>query len=202
MNYLLLRAANGKKTERTPVWLMRQAGRVLPEYRKLRLKAKSFKNLVQTPELSAEATLQPISAFAVDAAIIFSDILVVPEEMGLPYTMIEEKGPVLEKTIKNKKDINRIKIIDEEGISYVNTAISIVKNELNNRIPLIGFSGAPWTLFAYMIEGEGSKIFSNAKKFLYTQPALAHDLLDKISKSVINYLVAQVKHGAGIVQLF
>lgn len=199
---LLLRTISGKKTERTPVWLMRQAGRVLPEYRKLREKIKSFKELVMNPELSAEATLQPISALGVDAAIIFSDIMVVSEEMGMSYTMIENKGPILEKVIRSKADIEKLKPISTHGITYVNDAIRIVKKELNSTVPLIGFSGAPWTLFAYMIEGQGSKTFSNAKKFLYTQPTLSHFLLRKITKSITHYLTAQVKNGADLVQIF
>ena len=201
-NDLLLRAARGEKTERTPVWLMRQAGRVLPEYRKVREKAKDFISFVKNPELAAEVTIQPVDILGVDAAIIFSDILVIPEAMGLPYKMIEAKGPLFEKTVQTKKDIKQLRIAEGEDLNYVTDAIRIVKKELNGRVPLIGFCGAPWTILAYMIEGSGSKTFSKAKKFLYTESVLAHSLLEKITKSSINYLKAQIKEGADIIQIF
>ncbi len=201
-NDLLLRAARGEKTERTPVWLMRQAGRVLPEYRKVREKAKDFISFVKTPDLAAEVTIQPVDILGVDAAIIFSDILVVPEAMGLPYKMIEAKGPLFEKTINTKKDIDRLRIAEGGDLNYVTDAIKIVKRDLNGKVPLIGFCGAPWTIFAYMIEGSGSKTFSKAKKFLYTESALSHSLLEKITKSSINYLKAQINAGADIIQIF
>ena len=184
-NDLLLRAAKGEIVERTPVWLMRQAGRILPEYRQVRAKAKDFVSFVKNPELAAEVTIQPVDILGVDAAIIFSDILVIPEAMGLPYKMIEAKGPYFEKTVKVQKDIEELHIAKDHDLSYVTDAIRLVKNELNGKVPLIGFAGAPWTLFAYMIEGSGSKTFSQAKKMLYTNPLLSHSLLEKIARLII-----------------
>lgn len=201
-NDLILRAARGEKVERTPVWLMRQAGRVLPEYREVRAKMGGFKELVETPEFACEVTIQPVDILGVDAAIIFSDILVIPEAMGLPYEMIEAKGPRFDKTITSKKDIDNLKVANGDDLHYVIEAIKLTKKELNGRVPLIGFAGAPWTILAYMIEGSGSKTFSKAKKFLYTQPLLAHTLLEKITQSTINYLNAQVTAGADMIQLF
>ncbi|REJ81418.1 MAG: uroporphyrinogen decarboxylase [Bacteroidetes bacterium] len=201
-NDLLLRAARGEKTERTPVWLMRQAGRVLPEYREVRRQANGFKNLVETPELAAEVTIQPVDILGVDAAIIFSDILVIPEAMGLPYQMVESTGPWFENTVQTSSDIDKLKVAGADDLKYVTEAIRITKKELNGRVPLIGFAGAPWTILSYMIEGKGSKTFSKAKKFLYTEPALSHKLLDKITKSTVEYLKAQIKAGADIVQIF
>jgi len=201
-NDLLLRAAKGQEVERAPVWLMRQAGRVLPEYRATRARAKNFVEFVKTPELAAEVTIQPVDILGVDAAIIFSDILVIPEAMGLPYQMIEAKGPWFENTVKNKADVDRLKIAEAGDLDYVMQALSLTKKGLDNRVPLIGFAGAPWTLFAYMIEGSGSKTFSKAKQFLYTQPEAAHALLEKITQSTINYLKGQVAAGADLLQLF
>ena len=201
-NDLVLRAARGEKTERTPVWLMRQAGRVLPEYRKVRKKAGGFKTMVKTPALASEVTMQPVDILGVDAAIIFSDILVIPEAMGLNYEVVESKGPWFEKTIQTEQDIDKLKIADGNDLQYVLDALSMTKKALNGRVPLIGFAGAPWTILSYMIEGRGSKTFSAAKKFLYTEPALAHRLLEKISLSTINYLRAQMDAGADMVQLF
>ncbi len=201
-NDLILRAARGEKVERTPVWLMRQAGRVLPEYRAVRAKMGGFKELVETPEFACEVTIQPVDILGVDAAIIFSDILVIPEAMGLPYQMIEAKGPWFEKTIQTADDIHQLRIAQPEDLHYVMDALKLTKKTLDGRVPLIGFAGAPWTLFAYMIEGSGSKTFSKAKKFLYTQPQLAHQLLQKITDSTINYLKGQIVAGADMLQLF
>ncbi|MEO8086387.1 MAG: uroporphyrinogen decarboxylase [Bacteroidota bacterium] len=201
-NDLILRTIRGEKTERTPVWLMRQAGRVLPEYRKVRERAGGFKRMVKTPDLAAEVTIQPVDILGVDAAIIFSDILVIPEAMGLNYEVIESKGPWFEETIKSEKDIKALKIAEGNDLRYVLDAIALTKKELNGKVPLIGFAGAPWTIFSYMIEGRGSKTFSNAKKFLYTQPKLAHQLLEKITLSTINYLKAQKEAGADVLQIF
>lgn len=201
-NDLILRAARGEKVERTPVWLMRQAGRILPEYRKVRERAKDFVSFVKNPELAAEVTIQPVDILGVDAAIIFSDILVIPEAMGLPYKMIEAKGPFFEKTVKTLKDVEQLRVAEGGDLQYVLDAIKLVKKDLNGRVPLIGFSGAPWTIFAYMIEGSGSKTFSQAKKMLYTDPELAHTLLQKITDSTINYLKAQVAAGADLIQVF
>jgi uroporphyrinogen decarboxylase len=201
-NDLLLRAARGEAVERVPVWLMRQAGRVLPEYRATRARAKNFVEFVKNPELASEVTIQPVDILGVDAAIIFSDILVIPEAMGLPYQMIEAKGPWFEKTIKTKADIDALRIAEASDLDYVMQALTITKKALNQRVPLIGFCGAPWTIFAYMVEGSGSKTFSKAKQFLYTQPQLAHALLEKITLSSIQYLKGQVKAGADLLQIF
>lgn len=202
-NDLLLRAARGEQTERVPVWLMRQAGRMLPEYRAVRARTSGFIELATTPELAAEVTIQPVDLLGVDAAIIFSDILVVPEAMGLPYEMVESRGPVFPKTIRSMADVEALRVADAEtDLGYVLEAIRIVKQELNGRVPLIGFAGAPFTLLCYMLEGKGSKTFSVAKKALFTEPGLAHALLQKITDSTIGYLKAQVANGADLVQVF
>jgi len=201
-NDLLLRAARGEAVERAPVWLMRQAGRVLPEYRATRARAKNFVEFVKNPELACEVTIQPVDILGVDAAIIFSDILVIPEAMGLPYQMIEAKGPWFENTVKSAADVEKLRIAEPSDLAYVTDALKLTKRALNERVPLIGFAGAPWTIFAYMIEGSGSKTFSKAKQFLYTQPEAAHALLEKITLSTIAYLKAQVEAGADLVQIF
>jgi uroporphyrinogen decarboxylase len=202
-NDLLLRAAKGENVERVPVWMMRQAGRILKEYRAVRESAGNFINLVKNPELAAEVTIQPVDILGVDAAIIFSDILVIPEAMGLPYEMVEKTGPIFPKTIETIADLNMLKIADAESdLAYVLEAIKITKKELNGRVPLIGFAGAPFTLFCYMIEGRGSKTFSKAKKMLFTDPKLSHALLQKITESTINYLKAQTVSGADLIQVF
>lgn len=201
-NDLLIRAAKGEEIERTPVWVMRQAGRILKEYREVRGKLSGFVELVQTPERAAEVTIQPVDILGVDAAIIFSDILVVPEAMGLPYTMEEGKGPFFPDTVKNENDLDKLKIADEDSLGYVIDAIKLTKKELNGRVPLIGFAGAPWTIFCYMVEGKGSKTFSLARKILYKNPAFAHKLMDKITDSTISYLKNQIAAGANIVQVF
>lgn len=202
-NDLILRTIAGEKTERVPVWMMRQAGRILPEYRALRKEVVGFKALVENPALACEVTLQPVRRFQPDAAIIFSDILVVPEAMGCVYEMEEKKGPVFPNPIKSALDIERLLVADpEEKLGYVLEAIRLTVKALDNSIPLIGFAGAPWTIFAYMIEGKGSKTFSEAKKWLYTAPDLSHKLLEKITLTTIQYLQAQVKAGAAFVQVF
>ena len=202
-NDLILRAARGEKTERTPVWLMRQAGRILKEYRDVRSKLSGFKELVETPERAAEVTIQPVDLLGVDAAIIFSDILVIPEAMGLTYSMLEQKGPWFEKTIHTLADVDKLIVPDPfEKLHYTLDAIKITKRELNGRVPIIGFAGAPWTIFSYMVEGSGSKTFSKAKKMLYTDPVLSHALLEKITQSTIAYLKAQVVSGADMLQIF
>ncbi|HLO46705.1 MAG TPA: uroporphyrinogen decarboxylase [Leadbetterella sp.] len=202
-NDLLLRAAKGQNVERIPVWMMRQAGRILPEYRKVREQAGSFIKLATTPEMAAEVTLQPVDILGVDAAIIFSDILVIPEAMGLPYEMIEAKGPIFPETIKSKADLDKLSTANPvDHLVYVLDALDIVKKELNGRVPLIGFAGAPFTIFCYMVEGHGSKTFSKAKKMMYSEPELAHALLQRITDATIAYLKAQIVHGADIVQIF
>lgn len=201
-NDLLLRAARGEKVERTPVWMMRQAGRILPQYREVRTKMGGFKELVESPEFACEVTIQPVDHFGVDAAIIFSDILVIPEAMGLPYQMVEKKGPWFEQVVSSLADIEKLNVAQADDVRYTIDAISLTKKELNGRVPLIGFAGAPWTIFSYMIEGSGSKTFAKAKKFLYTQPKESHILLEKIALSTINYLKGQIAAGADLVQVF
>jgi uroporphyrinogen decarboxylase len=203
-NDLLLRAARGEQIERYPVWLMRQAGRILPEYRKVRASLSGFKELVETPERAAEVTIQPVDLLDVDAAIIFSDILVVPEAMGLSYEMVEQKGPWFDKTIR---DAHALRLIESDfdvndRLGYVMEALKITKKELNNRVPLIGFAGAPWTIFCYMVEGKGSKTFSESRKLLYTKPEVAHELLAAITDVTIRYLHAQIDAGADLLQVF
>ena len=201
-NDLLLRALRGEKVERPPVWMMRQAGRYLPDY--LKLKAKyDFFTRVQTPELATAITLQPIDQVGVDAAIIFSDILVIPQAMGLEVLMEEGKGPSLPKIMQTQQDIDAL-ITEgaEHSLQYVYDALALTKKELNGRVPLIGFAGAPWTLLCYMVEGKGSKTWDKAKQFAYTQPALTHQLLQKITNITIDYLKAQLKAGADTVQVF
>ena len=201
-NDLLLRALRKEKVERPPVWMMRQAGRYLPDYIKLRNKYDFFTR-VQTPELATQITLQPVDQVGVDAAIIFSDILVIPQAMGLEVLMEEGKGPSLPKTIATQKDVDALITTGaEENLQYVFDTLSLTKKELNGRVPLIGFAGAPWTLLCYMVEGKGSKTWDKAKQFAYTETALAHQLLQKITDITIHYLKAQVKAGADTVQVF
>ena len=201
-NDLLLRALRREKVERPPVWMMRQAGRYLPDY--LKLKAKyDFFTRVQTPELAAAITLQPVDQVGVDAAIIFSDILVIPQAMGLEVMMEEGKGPSLPNTIRTQKDIDALITAGvDESLSYVMDALTFTKKELNGRVPLIGFAGAPWTILCYMVEGKGSKTWEKAKEFAYTETHLTHQLLQKITEITINYLKAQAKAGADTLQVF
>jgi len=203
-NDLILRAARGEAIERYPVWLMRQAGRILPEYRAVRAKLSGFKELVETPEHAAEVTIQPVDLLGVDAAIIFSDILVVPEAMGLEYQMIEKSGPWFENTIRSREGLKyaQTDFDIEDRLGYVLEAIRISNKELNGRVPLIGFAGAPWTILCYMVEGRGSKTFSESRKLLYTDPTLAHELLSRITEVTIKYLKAQITAGAHMVQIF
>ncbi|MGE9314658.1 uroporphyrinogen decarboxylase [Niabella sp. CJ426] len=201
-NDLLIRTLLGEPTERTPVWMMRQAGRYLPEYIRLREKY-SFFERCQNPELACEITLQPVDIVGVDAAILFSDILVVPQAMGLEVQLIEKQGPLLPDPIKTQSDLNRIKVPDvNDTLHYVFDAIKLIKQELNGRVPLIGFAGAPWTLLCYMVQGKGSKTFDEAKGFCYQNPGLAHTLLQMITHTTIQYLKGQIAAGADTVQLF
>jgi uroporphyrinogen decarboxylase len=201
-NDLLLRALNGEDTIRPPVWMMRQAGRYLPEYIKLRNKYDFF-TCVQTPELACEITLQPIDQIGVDAAIIFSDILVIPQAMGLEVLMEAGNGPSLPKVIRTQQDVDAL-ITEgvEDSLDFVMKALSLTKQTLDGRVPLIGFAGAPWTLLCYMVEGKGSKTWNKAKQFIYTEPALAKQLLQKITDITVTYLKAQVKAGVDTVQVF
>jgi len=201
-NDLILRTLRGEKTERTPVWMMRQAGRYLPEYRVLRDRYDFFTR-VQTPELATEITLQPVDLIGVDAAILFSDILVVLQAMGLSVELIENRGPVLPEPVRLASDLDRIRVPDiREQLGYVFEAIRLTKKELNGRVPLIGFAGAPWTLLCYMVEGKGSKTFDLAKSFCYTQPVLAHRILQMLTDTTIAYLREQIRSGADLVQIF
>ncbi len=201
-NDLILRALRGEQVSRPPVWMMRQAGRYLPDYIKLREKYDFFTR-VETPELACEITLQPVDQVGVDAAIIFSDILVIPQAMGLTVLLEEGKGPMLPKVVATKADVDALITTGvEERLSYVMRALALTKRELNGRVPLIGFAGAPWTLLCYMIEGKGSKTFDKAKQFCFTQPELANTMLQKITDITISYLKAQVNAGADLVQVF
>lgn len=201
-NDLLLKALRQEPVDRPPVWMMRQAGRYLPDYIKLREKYDFFTR-VQTPELATAITLQPVDQVGVDAAIIFSDILVIPQAMGMEVLMEEGKGPLLPTVIQSEKDIESLSIEDAAGkLKYVLDALALTKKELNNRVPLIGFAGAPWTILCYMVEGKGSKTWDKAKQFAYTQPLLAQRLLEKITAITIDYLKAQVNAGADVVQVF
>lgn len=188
--------------ERTPVWIMRQAGRYLPEYRAIREKV-DFLTLCKTPELASEVTIQPVDIIGVDAAIIFSDILVIPEAMGMKLEMHEGKGPIFHNPIRNETDVNALNEIDPfKDLYYVLDAVALTKKELNGRVPLIGFSGSPWTLLSYMVEGKGSKNFTNVKKLIYHNPRLAHKLLSKLADAVAVYLSAKIEAGADAVQIF
>lgn len=201
-NDILLRTLRGETVERPPVWMMRQAGRYLPEYMALREKY-SFFERCQIPELACEITIQPIDIIGVDAAILFSDILVVPQAMGLEVELVESKGPILPEPIKTLNDFDRIRVPDvNETLQYVFDAIKLTKQELNDRVPLIGFAGAPWTILCYMVQGKGSKTFDEAKTFCYTQPAMAHRLLQMITDTTIAYLKEQAKAGVDAVQIF
>lgn len=181
---------------------MRQAGRILPEYRELRSKLSGFKELVTTPDLAAEVTIQPVEILGVDAAIIFSDILVIPEAMGLPYEMHEGRGPYFPEVIKSAADIQKLRIADGSELTYVYDAIKESSKRLKGEVPIIGFAGAPFTIFCYMIEGRGSKTFSNARRWLHANPIESHLLLDKITTSTINYLQQQVVAGVSLYQVF
>jgi uroporphyrinogen decarboxylase len=201
-NDLLLRTLRGEKTERIPVWMMRQAGRYLPDYMKLKEKY-SFFQRCQTPELATAITIQPVEQVGVDAAIIFSDILVVPQAMGMEVQMVETKGPLLPDPIKTIRDLDRLCLPDvEEKLGYVFDALRLTKKTLDGRVPLIGFAGAPWTLLCYMVQGKGSKTFDEAKAFCYIQPGTAHRLLQMITDTTIAYLKGQARAGADVVQIF
>ena len=199
-NDLFLQALAGKKVERPPVWMMRQAGRYLPEYMVLKRKYDFFTR-VQTPELVCEITLQPVDIIGVDAAILFSDILVIPQAMGLEVTMNEGQGPLLPEPIKTAEDLKRIVVPDvAERLHYVMDAITLTKKTLDNRIPLIGFAGAPFTILCYMVEGKGSKTFDKAKAFCYQEPLAAKQMLQMITDTTIQYLRAQRAAGGSSVR--
>lgn len=201
-NDRFLRALKGESMERPPVWMMRQAGRYLPEFMELKNKYDFFTR-VQTPELAAEITLQPIRKFPLDAAIIFSDILVIPQALGQKVEMKPGIGPFIEHPIRTQKDVDALddKAV-EDKLHYIFEALALTKKELNGSIPLIGFAGAPWTIFCYMVQGQGSKNFDIAKQMCFEQPKVAHQLLEKITKITIEYLENKVKFGADVIQLF
>lgn len=202
-NDLYLRALKGQPVERTPIWVMRQAGRYLPEYRATRQKAGDFMTLCKTAELACEVTMQPIDRFGLDAAILFSDILTVPDAMGLGLRMEEGIGPVFEKPIRSESDIQALSVPDmEQDLGYVMNAVRTIRAELADRVPLIGFTGSPWTLASYMVEGRGSKEFRHVKGLIYEQPKAAHQLLEVVTKAVIDYLKAQVAAGAQSLMVF
>jgi uroporphyrinogen decarboxylase len=201
-NDLLIKACRRQPTTRTPVWIMRQAGRYLPEYQKVRAQA-DFMTMCHTPELAAEVTLQPVDILGVDAAIIFSDILVIPEAMGMTLNFHEGRGPVFESPLSDPEDFEKLKpVVPDEQLDYVLQALKMVRKELNGRVPLIGFAGAPWTLAAYMVEGQGSKDFTKIKSLMYTAPLLLKNLLEKLAVAVADFLSAQIRAGAQVVQIF
>ena len=201
-NDLFLRACKREDVERTPIWIMRQAGRYLPEYRAVREKS-DFLTMCKTPELAAEVTIQPVDIVGVDAAILFSDILVIPEAMGMHLEMNEGKGPVFPNPIRTVDDAKKLKDIDPtKELRYVLDAVTLTKKNLDKRVPLIGFSGSPWTLLTYMVEGKGSKNYSEVKKMLYNNPELAHSILDKLSNTIARYLSAKIEAGCNAVQIF
>jgi uroporphyrinogen decarboxylase len=200
--HIFLRACKRQETERTPIWIMRQAGRYLPEYRTIREKT-DFLTLCKTPELASEVTVQPVDIIGVDAAILFSDILVIPEAMGMHLEIVESRGPVFDDPIRSRSDLERLNSVGvTDRLEYVMDAIRMTKEKLAGRVPLIGFSGAPWTLATYMIEGKGSKSFDTVKTFAYTQPDVLHDLLQTLSDAVVEYLNAKISAGCDAVQIF
>ena len=202
-NDRFLRALAGEPVDMTPVWMMRQAGRYLPEYRATRAQAGDFMSLCKSPELACEVTLQPLRRYAMDAAILFSDILTIPDAMGQGLYFTEGEGPRFRKVVRSEKDVEALPDLKvAKDLSYVTDAVSVIRRELNGSVPLIGFSGSPWTLATYMIEGSGSKDFRNAKSFMFNQPQAMHLLLDKLATAVTDYLNAQIAAGAQAVQIF
>ena len=202
-NDLYLRAALRQPTERTPVWMMRQAGRYLPEYRATRAVAGDFMSLCKNPELACEVTMQPLRRFPIDAAILFSDILTVPDAMGLGLYFTAGEGPAFERPVRSAADVTRLGVLDPEAeLGYVMDAVRTIRRELDGKVPLIGFSGSPWTLATYMVEGSGSKNYSHIKGMLYDSPATLHALLAVLAGSVVEYLNAQIRAGAQAVMVF
>lgn len=202
-NHRFLLALNNQPVDKTPVWLMRQAGRYLPEYKETRAKAGSFMQLCKNPELACEVTMQPLRRFDLDAAILFSDILTVPDAMGLGLYFIEGEGPHFKHPLITPADIRRLHVPDsEEQLSYVLQTIRAIKSELKGKLPLIGFSGSPWTLACYMLEGKPNKNFPKAMALLKESPLVLHELLNILAQSVIDYLNAQISAGVDVVMIF
>ncbi len=202
-NDTLLRALLRRRVDYTPVWIMRQAGRYLPEYRATRARAGNFMDLCRNPELACEVTLQPLNRFPLDAAILFSDILTIPDAMGLGLYFSEGEGPGLERPIRDAADVRQLAVPDmEDELGYVMDAVGMIRRELAGQVPLIGFSGSPWTLAVYMVEGGGTKSFARSKAMLFDRPELMHALLAKLSVAVIAYLNAQVARGAQALMIF
>ncbi len=201
-NDTFLRALLRQPTDYTPVWLMRQAGRYLPEYRATRAKGGSFMGLATNPDLATEVTLQPIDRYPLDAAILFSDILTVPDAMGLGLYFIEGEGPKFKNTVRTEDEVNALRVPDMESLDYVFKAVTQIRTELNGRVPLIGFSGSPWTLACYMVEGQGSREFHTIKAMLYKRPDLMHKILATNAAAVAAYLNAQIDAGAQAVMVF
>jgi uroporphyrinogen decarboxylase len=202
-NDRFLRALKREPVDCTPVWIMRQAGRYLPEYRATRTRAGSFVNLCKTPELACEVTLQPIARYPLDAAILFSDILTIPDAMGLGLSVEEGIGPRLARPVRTRADIEKLGVPDPEtDLRYVMDAVRLIRRELNDRVPLIGFAGSPWTLACYMIEGQGSDNFARAKALAWDDPQTLHHLLDVVARSVASYLAAQAAAGAQALMVF
>jgi uroporphyrinogen decarboxylase len=202
VNDLFLRACRRQSVERTPVWMMRQAGRYLPAYQAVRARA-DFLTMVRTPELATEVTLQPVDLLGVDAAIIFSDILVIPQAMGMQLKFEDGAGPSFPEPLRSRAQLGRLREIEpEHDLGYVLEGLRLTRRALAGRVPLIGFAGAPWTLMSYMIEGGGSKSFSMAKRLLVEDPESAHALLDRLASAAGQFLTAQVRAGAQAVQLF
>ncbi|RJS94288.1 uroporphyrinogen decarboxylase [Salinisphaera sp. Q1T1-3] len=202
-NDRFLRALAHEPVDATPVWLMRQAGRYLPEYRALREKAGSFLNLCQNPELACEVTLQPLRRFDLDAAILFSDILTIPEAMGLGLHFVAGEGPKFEHPVRTPEAIAKLSVPDmEETLGYVPAAVRLIRRELDGKTPLIGFAGSPWTLATYVVEGGPSKNYEHLKALMFNDPAALHQLLDVLARSVTAYLNAQIAAGAQAVQIF
>ncbi len=191
-----------KKTPYTPIWMMRQAGRYLPEYMQVRNKAGDFLTLCKNPQMAAEVTLQPVEILDVDAAILFSDILVIPLEMGMELRFEKGEGPVFNRPVQNWKDLDSLYEFPEERLGYVYETIKIVREKLPKDKALIGFSGAPWTLATYMVEGRGSKTYATIKKLIYTQPDFMHALMIKITEAIKAYLIKQIEAGVNAVQIF
>ncbi|BDU20356.1 uroporphyrinogen decarboxylase [Dyella sp. GSA-30] len=202
-NDRFLRALRREPTDTTPIWVMRQAGRYLPEYRATRARAGSFMALAQNPELACEVTLQPLERFELDAAILFSDILTIPDAMGLGLSFATGEGPQFAHPVRSKADIDKLGVPDMASeLRYVMDAVSLIRRELHGRVPLIGFSGSPWTLACYMVEGEGSRDFARLKGMCWNEPQLAHKLLDTLAQSVAAYLSAQAAAGAQALMIF